>query len=73
MTRSSRTYRLHCFFLSGSLITRVVLTDGERAHESYSCCAHWLLIFKVLFLTKFSDFALAEAIQKRVAEGGYTT
>ena len=25
--------------------------------------------FKVLFLTKFSDFALAEAIQKRVAEG----
>lgn len=29
--------------------------------------------FKVLFLTKFSDFALAEPIQKRVADGGYTT
>lgn len=28
--------------------------------------------FKVLFLTKFSDFALAEPIQKRVADGGYT-
>lgn len=28
---------------------------------------------KVLFLTKFSDFALAEPIQKRVADGGYTT
>ncbi len=28
--------------------------------------------FKVLFLTLFSDFALAKPIQTRVAEGGYT-
>ena len=29
-------------------------------------------IFKVLFLTKFSDFALAEPIQRAIAQGGYT-
>jgi ATP-dependent RNA helicase RhlE len=73
MTRSSRTYRLHCFFLSGSLITRVVLTDGEHAYSFHAVRWKLAAITRYIKLTKFSDFALAEPIQKRVAEGGYTT